>query len=176
MGARLRDTLARRRVTLGFLFAAIVMVLATPTWPSMAMGAAVASLGEAIRLWAAGHVEKGREVTSSGPYRYWRHPLYIGSCLIGAGVAVAANHLAVAAIVGAYLVTTIVAAISAEEAHLRAKFGDAYDAYVRGESAPGSRAFSIDRALRNREHHAIAGLAGAFAMFALKILWLSPGV
>ena len=30
---------------------------------------AVAALGEALRIWAAGHLNKSREVTSSGPYR-----------------------------------------------------------------------------------------------------------
>ena len=28
--------------------------------------------GEALRLWAAGHLEKGKEVTRSGPYRWVR--------------------------------------------------------------------------------------------------------
>ena len=39
--------------------------------------------GEALRIWAAGHLEKGREVTASGPYRWTRHPLYLGSTIIG---------------------------------------------------------------------------------------------
>ena len=32
-------------------------------------------------------------MTSSGPYRYTRHPLYLGSTLLGLGIAVSANHL-----------------------------------------------------------------------------------
>src|SRR6476659_9833525 len=80
--------LARLRVPLGFLFGACVFYFAHPTWRTLAAGAAIGLLGESIRLWAAGHLEKSREVTRSGPYRYTRHPLYLGSSVMGAGVAV----------------------------------------------------------------------------------------
>ena len=70
--------LARWRVFLGFVFAAVVLWLATPTWRSLAIGAAIAVAGELLRLWAAGHLEKSKEVTRSGPYRFTRHPLYLG--------------------------------------------------------------------------------------------------
>ena len=43
--------------------------------------------GECLRLWAAGHLEKSKEVTRSGPYRHTRHPLYLGSSIIGIGIA-----------------------------------------------------------------------------------------
>jgi protein-S-isoprenylcysteine O-methyltransferase Ste14 len=49
------------------------------------IGAAIAVIGESIRAGAAGHLEKSKEVTQSGPYRYTRHPLYLGSSLIGIG-------------------------------------------------------------------------------------------
>ncbi|MGE5361373.1 MAG: hypothetical protein ACM3NQ_20340, partial [Bacteroidales bacterium] len=68
--------LARLRVPLGFAFGVFVFLLARPTPTTLAWGLGVSAIGEAIRLWAAGHVEKGREVTSSGPYRWTRHPLY----------------------------------------------------------------------------------------------------
>ena len=54
------------------------LVLAQPTWPFWRVGPAVALAGEVLRVWAAGHLEKSREVTSSGPYRFTRHPLYVG--------------------------------------------------------------------------------------------------
>lgn len=162
--------LARARVFLGFVFAALVMWLATPTWTSLAYGAAVAILGESIRLWAAGHLEKSREVTRSGPYRFTRHPLYLGSSLIGIGLAVAAHHAGAAIVIVVYLLTTLTAAMQSEEAHLREKFGDAYDAYAEKRSAPMERAFSWERALYNREHHTMLGLAAGFGVLALKIL------
>ena len=160
--------LARRRVALGFVFAAAVLWFASPTWRSLTLGAVVATAGEALRVWAAGHVEKSREVTRSGPYRFTRHPLYLGSALIGIGVALAAHQLFVATLVVLYLATTLTAAMRSEEAHLREKFGDAYDAYAEKRAAPMDRPFSWARARHNREHHTLAGLAAALVALAIK--------
>jgi len=162
--------LARWRVFLGFVFAAIVVWLATPTPRSLMIGAAIAVIGESIRVWAAGHLEKSKEVTQSGPYRYTRHPLYLGSSLIGIGMAVIANNWIVAAIVIAYLALTLTAAMRSEEAHLREKFGDAYDAYAEKRALQVERPFSWRRAIYNREHHTIAGLLTGFAVLALKLV------
>jgi len=161
--------LARWRVFLGFVFAAMVLWLATPTLRSLLIGAVIAILGESIRVWAAGHLEKSKEVTQSGPYRYTRHPLYMGSSLIGIGMAVVANNLIVAILVIAYLALTLTAAMRSEEAHLREKFGDAYDAYAEKRATPMLRRFSWARATGNREHHTIAGLLTGFALLALKL-------
>ena len=161
--------LARWRVFLGFVFAAVVLWLATPTAQSLLIGALVAIIGESIRLLAAGHLEKSKEVTQSGPYRYKRHPLYLGSSLIGIGMAVIANHLIVALIVIAYLALTLTAAMRSEEAHLREKFGDAYDAYAQKRAAKVEREFSWNRAVYNREHHTIAGLVSGLLILAGKL-------
>lgn len=163
--------LARWRVTLGFVSGALALWLARPTWMSIAAGASVALVGEAIRIWAAGHLEKSREVTSSGPYRFVRHPLYLGSSLLGAGFAIATASLAVGALAALYLGTTIPAAMRAEEAHLREKFGAAYDAYAARRHAPVPRAFSWRRALANREHHTCAGFLAAMAVLVAKVWW-----
>jgi uncharacterized membrane protein len=160
--------LTRFRVFLGFVFAAVALYLATPTPTTLLFGTVVSATGELIRLWAAGHLEKSREVTRSGPYRFTRHPLYLGSSLIGIGFAIAANHIIVAVMVVTYLLLTLTAAMRSEEAHLRAKFGDAYDAYVDRRSAPMERRFSWRRALHNREHHTIGGLIAALVLLLLK--------
>jgi protein-S-isoprenylcysteine O-methyltransferase Ste14 len=160
--------LARWRVFLGFVFAAIVLWLAVPSPRSLAIGAAIAIVGEAIRLWAAGHLEKSKEVTQSGPYRYTRHPLYLGSSLIGIGMAIVANNPIVAALVIAYLALTLTAAMSSEEAHLREKFGGAYDAYAQKRAPKVERSFSWQRAIYNREHQAIGGLIAGLVLLGMK--------
>lgn len=160
--------LARWRVFLGFVFAAVVLWQATPSPRSLMAGAMIAIAGELIRLWAAGHLEKSKEITQSGPYRYTRHPLYLGSTLIGIGMAVVANNLIVAAIVIAYLALTLTAAMRSEEAHLREKFGDAYDAYAQKRAPRVERSFSWQRAIYNREHHTIAGLAAGLVLLGMK--------
>lgn len=167
----LRQFLARRRVTLGFLFGAAVVMLARPTWRSLAIGAAVAVVGQAVRLWAAGHLEKSREVTSSGPYQFTRHPLYVGSSIMALGVAVGAGSLTVALLVLIYMATTISAAITSEEAFLRQRFGDAYDAYAESRGAPVARRFSWERAWRNKEYRSVTGLILLLAVLALTVIW-----
>ena len=162
--------LARWRVFLGFVFAAVVLWLATPSPQSLMIGAAIAIVGESIRLWAAGHLEKSKEVTQSGPYRYTRHPLYLGSSLIGIGVAIVSNNQIAAVIVITYMLLTLTAAMRSEEAHLREKFGDAYDAYAEKRAPQVERPFSWRRAIYNREHHTIAGLLTGFAVLALKLV------
>jgi protein-S-isoprenylcysteine O-methyltransferase Ste14 len=162
--------LARLRVPLGFLVGVLVLVLARPTWRSIAIGAVVGILGEGVRLWASGHLEKSREVTMSGPYRFTRHPLYVGSSIMAAGVAVGSNSPWVALIVAVHMTVTIAAAIRTEEAFLRQRFGDAYDAYAERRAPAMARRFSFERAWRNREYRAMAGLALAVALLVGKRL------
>jgi protein-S-isoprenylcysteine O-methyltransferase Ste14 len=167
--ADVRQWIARRRVTLGFVCGAIAAWLARPTRASMIAGFAVAAVGEALRIWAAGHLEKGREVTMTGPYRFTRHPLYLGSTMMGVGLAIAAHRLMVAALVLGYLGVTLAAAIRREEAHLTEKFGGAYPAYRNGIARAEARRFSARRAVQNREYRAVIGFLVAFALLALRL-------
>lgn len=163
--------IARLRVPLGFLFGAVVLWLADPTPGTLASGGVVAVAGELVRIWAAGHLEKGREVTSSGPYALTRHPLYLGSTVIGIGLVIAAADLLVAVVVLGYLGITYTAAIRTEEAHLTEKFGAAYPQYRAGEMSVARR-FSLERALRtNREYRAATGVVVVLAVLAWKVWW-----
>jgi protein-S-isoprenylcysteine O-methyltransferase Ste14 len=160
--------LARLRVALGFGFGVLVLWLAAPTRDSIAAGAAIAVVGEGVRLWAAGHLNKSREVTASGPYRWLAHPLYVGSSIMGVGLAVASGRAIVGVIIAVYLVATLTAAIRSEEAFLRGRFGDQYDQYRRRGQVDEDRRFSLAQALRNREHRAMVGLMVAVLMLVLK--------
>lgn len=166
--------LARARVPLGFACGILVLWLAHPTQTTFAIGLPLALLGEALRVWAAGHLEKSREVTTSGPYRWMRHPLYVGSSVMGVGLAVAAGSVAVAALVILYLAFTIGAAVRTEEAYLRERFGGDYDAYRAGRlTGTVARQFSLERALRNKEYRALIGVLVTIALLAAKMLWLT---
>ena len=161
---------ARLRVTVGFGVAAAAFWLARPSWLSVGVGTAVALVGESLRVWAAGHLEKGMEVTTSGPYRWMRHPLYVGSSLLGAGFAVAARHPVAAALVVVYLAVSLSVAVRLEEATLQVKFGDAYDRYARGTMDATTRPFSAGRARRNGEAQTLLGVLAALVLLALKVL------
>lgn len=176
MVARLAEALARRRVALGFGSGALVLWLARPTAPTLVAGALVACAGEALRIWAAGHLNKSREITSSGPYRWLAHPLYVGSSIMGAGLAIAAGSAAAAALIAFYLAATLTAAARNEEAFLRRTFGERYDRYRRTEAGAAAvdnidsnpRSFSAAQAFANREHRAAIGLAVAVLLLLLK--------
>jgi protein-S-isoprenylcysteine O-methyltransferase Ste14 len=164
------ETLARRRVALGWIAVAATIVLARPTWMTWRIGFAIASAGEIVRVWAAGHLEKSREVTRSGPYRWTRHPLYVGSSIMALGIVIAARSGVVAMLAALYMSSTLTAAIRTEEAFLSRAFGDTYDRYRDSRAEPMRRRFSLARAMRNREYRAMAGLAAGFALLALKVI------
>lgn len=180
-------TLARFRVALGFVFGVLVLILARPNKESLTIGMSIAACGEAIRVWAAGHLRKSREVTVSGPYRWVAHPLYVGSAVMGAGLAVASASVLVAALIAIYLVATLTAAIKNEEAFLRRTFGDQYDLYRSGveakrreRSAASQRRFSVEQAIANREYRAMAGLGVAILLLIWKatyngLFWRAAG-
>jgi hypothetical protein len=175
VGELLLATLARFRVALGFVFGVFVLILAQPNAQSLILGMSIAACGEAIRVWASGHLRKSREVTVSGPYRFVAHPLYVGSSVMGVGLAIASASVVVAALIALYLVATLIAAIKSEEAFLRRTFGDQYDLYRSGvaakrreRSAARDRRFSFAQAMANREYRAVAGLAIAILLLIWK--------
>jgi len=169
MSALFLKRLARLRVPIGFVCAFIALALARPSWRSLWLGLAIAVPGELLRVWAAGHIEKGREITRSGPYRFFRHPLYLGSTLMGLGFAVAAASLTVFLLAVGYLVITLVAAVRTEEAALDERFAGEYSAYREGRAKPVRRAFSVSRVMANREHRALAGITLAFLWLAYRV-------
>lgn len=164
------ERIARLRVPAGFLVGIAALALASPTRTSLLWGGAIACVGEGLRIWAAGHLEKSREVTTSGPYRYMRHPLYVGSAIMAAGFIVAANSLVVAIVGVVYFVVAYWSAIRREEAFLTAEFGAAYPDYKAGRLGSVARTFSLERALRNREYRAAAGLLAALGILACRLL------
>jgi protein-S-isoprenylcysteine O-methyltransferase Ste14 len=162
----------------------VVLWLAQPTAMTLLTGGAIAGVGEMLRIWAAGHLNKAREVTSSGPYRWLAHPLYTGSSLMGAGLAIASGSFVAAALVAAYLVVTLTAAVRTEEDLLRRQFGESYDRYrnpvrdVADQPVAGTkgnaRRFSAARAIENREHRSVAGLTVVVLLLLLKATYNGP--
>ena len=71
-----------------------------------------------------------------------------------------------------YMTLTLAAAIRTEEAFLRERFGDAYDAYSEARGPRVERRFSFERAWRNREYRALGGLALFLCLLVLR-MWLA---
>lgn len=80
------------RVTFGYLFALAYVLLVRPTSLFfLVVGIGIAFLGLLLRFWAAGYLRKSEELCTSGPYAYVRHPLYLGSFLLGSGFCLAGS-------------------------------------------------------------------------------------
>ena len=161
--------LAHRRVPIGFVAAVFAYWWATPTMTSILVGCLTALPGEALRIWGAGHLQKAREVTTSGPYRFMRHPLYVGSSIMGVGFAVASGSLWSALVVIAYLAITIPTTARREEAALDRELGGAYSAYRRGQAAASPRRFEWAQVHANREYRAIAGFVLAVVLLIVRM-------
>jgi protein-S-isoprenylcysteine O-methyltransferase Ste14 len=176
LAAHAVEVLARFRVALGFACGVVVFWLAVPSRSSIEAGLPVAVAGEGIRIWAAGHLNKSREVTRSGPYRFVAHPLYLGSAVLGAGLAIASRSVLVAAIIAAYFAITLTAAIRSEEAFLRRIFSDAYEEYRHTGIVDRERRFSFSRVMANREYRAVAGAAVALLLLVWKATYKGMGM
>jgi protein-S-isoprenylcysteine O-methyltransferase Ste14 len=174
-------TARRIRIPLGFAFAILYFWLAQPTWRAIPIGLGIAALGLWLRGYASGYVKKASELTTTGPYAYTRNPLYLGSSIMAAGLAVAARSWWLAAGMALMFLAIYLPTIRFEERFLREHFGNDFDAYVarvprllprvRAEKqvAPGN--FSRDLYLRHREYQAAVGTLLMFAALAAKLLW-----
>lgn len=168
----------RSRVPLGFVLAGLYLWLAQPTASSMAIGVAIAACGLAIRAAAAGHVKKDRELTTSGPYRWVRHPLYAGSMLIAGGFAAASRSWWVVGAMAVMFFAIYWPVMLSEEEYLRANFAG-YDEYARRvwrllplrRGAASEGRFSRKLYLKHREYNALIGAAALFAALIVKMYW-----
>ena len=175
----------RIRVPLGFVLAIAYFWLARPSWKSIVIGALVALAGVAIRASASGHVKKNEELTISGLYAYTRNPLYLGSIVIAAGFAVAAQSLWIVAILIVMFVAIYVPVIRGEEAFLRITFREQFDEYCRRVPRlvprftrarfaglnQGYGSFSPALYRKHREYNAALGTAAMLAALIAKLVW-----
>jgi protein-S-isoprenylcysteine O-methyltransferase Ste14 len=171
---------ARRvRIPLGFAFAVIYLWLARPTPTSLLVGALLLVPGLLLRGLASGHVQKDKQLTTSGPYAYTRNPLYLGSLILAVGFAVAARSWWIVAAMLAMFAAIYIPVIAGEERFLRHTFPD-YDDYARHvprllprltpHQGPPS-AYSSSRYWKHREYQAIIGCAVVLGILVMKLVW-----
>jgi protein-S-isoprenylcysteine O-methyltransferase Ste14 len=180
----------RWRVPLGFLVAALFIVLARPRPLTLILGGAVAVCGLLVRAWASGHIRKNDMLAVSGPYAYTRNPLYLGTFILGLGFTIAAaggwllffllGGIFAALFLGIYLPVMRVEALT-----LAQLFGEDYERYAAavpllfprltpyGAGEGGRRLkFDMNLYLRYREYRAALGLLVGWSVLALKAFLL----
>lgn len=173
--------LTRLRVPAGFLLAVLYILLARPTWPLWPAGIALAFLGLLFRGWAAGHVLKNDRLAVSGPYAFTRHPLYLGSFVIGLGFSLAGSRLEILVLFLACFFLMYGPAMRAEEERLKHLFPARYPDYrktvpfflpTRWPTGRDPAPFSLQHYRRNREYRAVIGFAAALGLLLCKAWWL----
>lgn len=174
---------ARARVPLGFAWGLAYLVFSRPTVRMMIVGCAVAFLGVVLRAVSAGYLEKSSSLSTAGPYRYTRNPLYLGSFLMGGGFALAGGSWVLGASFVALFFLIYWTVMRREEAFLRQKFGESFERYARAVPlfipVPRSRAepahpdegFQWKRYRKNHEHEAALGYLAAVLFLVLK-MWM----
>jgi len=118
--------------------------------------------GLVIRLWANGYAIKMDKLTTSGPYAFIRHPLYVGTMLIAVGFIIMLKIYDIGTLFIILMAIVYYRTIKKEESMLEVKFRDEYlkykkkvpaifptiSAYREGEKWP----FSFRRLIRNHEY------------------------
>jgi hypothetical protein len=173
-------TLRARRLKLTWLLALPFLAVSRPT-PRLLLAAAVLSaLGLVLRAAAAGHILKDRVLATRGPYAFLRHPLYLGSFLVGTGLALAAGRWWLTPLFMVLFLWLYRDTVMAEEDGLRIRFGQPYERYreevpailprvptrgaERGPTVTEMEGFRFSLYLRNREWEAALGTGVAYGL------------
>jgi hypothetical protein len=118
-----------RRIPI-FLGAFLLVVFAKPYLIGVVIGSILIIVGEGIRIWAAGHLQKNEVLTVSGPYAYVKNPLYIGTILITTGFCIFADNIyLLAAVTFAFCFHYIPYKKRVEGDRLRKIFGSQFEDY-----------------------------------------------
>jgi protein-S-isoprenylcysteine O-methyltransferase Ste14 len=158
---------SRYRVSAGWVLGALVLVLARPTPWSVLVGLPLAGLGEGLRLWASGHIEKTTSLATGGPYAHSRNPLYLGSLLIALGVAVGAASPWVVLAVAAYFLLFYPSVMREEARYLADRFPEQHRAWAEAvplfvprlrPGGPRESKFRWERVRKNREWRTVLAL------------------
>jgi protein-S-isoprenylcysteine O-methyltransferase Ste14 len=168
----------------GFLCAAIFLLLARPTSVTLIIGGLISILGLTVRAWAAGHIRKNEVLATTGPYAFSRNPLYLGSFVLGLGFTIASGRWLLALLFAALFLGIYLPVMRVEASTLAVAFGGDYERYAQAvplflprltpfrasnESKPG---FDRNLYLKYREYRAALGLLVAWGVLALKAYYL----
>lgn len=163
----------KTRVPAGTVLGVAFLLLLHPSSRSLVIGGSIALVGALLRIWAAGHIEKGRVLTQGGPYAFTRNPLYLGSFIMALGIIIAGQGYWLLIAFGAFFALFYYPVMKAEENELLQSHGREFTEYAARVprffprlpgDCRGSSTFLWSRVLRNREHRTFMGLAFALVL------------
>jgi protein-S-isoprenylcysteine O-methyltransferase Ste14 len=164
------------------LLAVVLLLTRRPTALSTALGLTPIVLGQAIRVWACGHLVKNRRLTTTGPYAHVKNPLYLGTILITAGFCAFARVWWMLAVVAAgFFLYYMPRKKKIEGDRLRQIYGEAFERYdaavpdllprLTAYRSGDSTRFDPRLVLDNSEHGTVMSVALGIALVYLSI-WL----
>jgi protein-S-isoprenylcysteine O-methyltransferase Ste14 len=171
---------SRYRVPAGYAVGVLALLLARPSGLSLLLSLPLVLGGEALRIWASGHIEKTRRLATGGPYARTRNPLYLGSVLLALGLATASASSWVVLAVAAYLLAFYPSVMREEASFLRQAFPEEYGLWARDvplffpridAAGPRQTTFSWARVAANREWRTAAALPLVLALLLARALW-----
>jgi len=180
-----RQFAQRIRVPSGFILAPLLFILARPTSRTFIAGALLAVAGLLVRAWASGYLRKNEELTTAGPYAHTRNPLYLGTFLLGIGVAVAGGSVWFLVLFMLFYFVIYFPVILAEAETMRRLFPESYPNYslhvplflprLSSHCSPSVAArFDPRLYFKHREYRATIGVAAVYALLLMKSALLSP--
>lgn len=134
-------------------------------------GIGLTTLGVAMRIWSMGYLLKKEELATAGPYGRTRNPLYVGTWLIGCGLALNTAWPWSIMLFGFYNVmffSVYRAQIRIEEEMLESIYGEPYKEYcdnvprffpqLKAWRKGAVSGFNLMRALKNRAWEPVLGV------------------
>jgi hypothetical protein len=176
---------SRWRIEAGFVFATVAILFAHPTPVSIEHYVPLVIAALALRCWARGHLERRAHLTESGPYALVRHPLYVGSFVLGLAFCLMTNVTVLPALFALAFASVYLPKAWREETFLRARYGEQYARYADHVGAfvprfagvravlrrPHAGHFAWQRVVRHREYRTWLGAGAAVAVLILRALW-----
>lgn len=166
---KFKERLKSPRHWIVFIGIILLYVFANPSLGWFISGVIVVLLGEALRIWGAGHLVKTEEMITSGPYAYVRHPLYLGTTLILIGFCMMARTW-VLLIIGllAFIFEYLPRKNKIETQRLIDKYGQEYEKYassvrpylphLRPYSGRKNARWSLKKVVKNSEHKTLIAI------------------
>ncbi len=173
-------TAQKVRIPAGTVLGVAFLLLMHPSIRSLWIGCTVAFSGSLLRIWAAGHIDKGKALTQGGPYARTRNPIYLGSLWMATGVLLAGQGYWLLLPFALFYATLYYPVMKAEEQELLEQYGERFERYAsavplflpRLSTITGTPStFLWARVVKNGEHRTVAGLLLIETFLILKIVY-----
>lgn len=166
------------RFAILYPFGIFVLLFANCDDKSISVGIWFIITGLLIRTWANGYAIKTEKLTTSGPYAFVRHPLYLGTAFLTIGFIIMLKIYYFGILFAIVMATVYYRTIKNEEMVLENRFKESYGnyrkrvpaifpaifSYAEGEKWP----FSFRRLIKSQEYKLVIWITVLVIIFRIK--------